>query len=171
MNAEHLQKRLSSSIRKLGAYKYALLILLLGIGLMLMPQKQKTQETAKTAELPAQRELEMEIAAILEQMDGAGSVRVLLTMREGPSYAYQTDEQLVTDQYGSETQTQTVLVDDGSGRETPVPVRTGYPVYQGALILCEGADRASVRLNIVNAVSDLTGLDSSRISVIKMKEH
>ena len=47
--------------------------------------------------------------------------------------------------------------------------KTLYPVYQGAVVVCEGAERAAVRLAIVEAVSSLTGLGSDKISVIKMK--
>ena len=35
---------------------------------------------------------------------------------------------------------------------------TKYAIYEGAIIVCEGADNPAVRLRIVNAVSDLTGL-------------
>jgi len=41
--------------------------------------------------------------------------------------------------------------------------------YSGAVILCQGADNAAVRLQIVEAVSAFTGLGSNRIIVQKMK--
>ena len=48
-------------------------------------------------------------------------------------------------------------------------MKTKYPVYKGAVVVCEGADHASVKLNIVQAVSSLTGLGSDKITVLKMK--
>ena len=39
----------------------------------------------------------------------------------------------------------------------------------GAVVVCDGADSASVTLEIVNAVSAYTGLGSNRIIVLKMK--
>ena len=39
----------------------------------------------------------------------------------------------------------------------------------GAVVVCDGADTASVRLYVTNAVMSYTGLGSDRISVIKMK--
>ena len=39
----------------------------------------------------------------------------------------------------------------------------------GALVVCDGADSASVRLAIIQAVSSLTGLGSNKIAVVKMK--
>ena len=43
------------------------------------------------------------------------------------------------------------------------------PIYQGAIILCQGADSAAVRLAIIQAVAGATGLTSDRITVLKMK--
>ena len=41
--------------------------------------------------------------------------------------------------------------------------------YLGVIVVCEGADSPAVRLAIVEAVSDVTGLGADRISVLKMK--
>jgi stage III sporulation protein AG len=65
---------------------------------------------------------------------------------------------------------ETVLSDSGSGLETPLVVQETYPVYQGALVLCQGADNAAVRLDIVSAISGLTGLGADKITVIKMED-
>ena len=43
------------------------------------------------------------------------------------------------------------------------------PTYLGAIIICEGADDANIRLAVVDAVSKVTGLGANRISVLKMK--
>lgn len=42
-------------------------------------------------------------------------------------------------------------------------------VFSGAVIVCEGARSADVRLRVVNAVSAFTGLGSSRIIVEELK--
>lgn len=39
----------------------------------------------------------------------------------------------------------------------------------GAVVVCQGADQPSVRLDVTNAVVAYTGLGSDKISVIKMK--
>ena len=170
VNTKQLFDRLRCWSVKLGRYKYAVLILLLGVGLMLLPET-STEPAAEETELQQEGEdLEKKLETILRQVEHAGDVRVMLTLSEGISYEYQTNDETITDEDGMQIQKQTVLVTDVDGRETPVTVRTRYPVYQGAVILCEGADSAAVRLNIVNAVSDLTGLGSDKISVIKMKD-
>ena len=42
-----------------------------------------------------------------------------------------------------------------------------YPQYRGALVVCDGGGSDSVRLQIINAVSALTGLGTDRIAVVK----
>lgn len=39
----------------------------------------------------------------------------------------------------------------------------------GAVVVCQGADLAQVRLNVTNAVSSYTGLGCDKITVLKMK--
>lgn len=39
---------------------------------------------------------------------------------------------------------------------------------EGVVVVCEGADSARVRLDVVNAVTSYTGFGSDRITVLKM---
>ena len=151
-------------IERLGKYKYTVLILLLGVGLMLFP----TGRDSPKPEAPEPTtDLEAELEEILRRVDGAGEVDVLLTYAEGTFFSYQVNETRSTDDSRTEQEQETVLVSTDAG-DAPVIVRTRYPTFRGAVVVCEGADRPSVRLDIVNAVSSLTGLSSDKISVIKM---
>lgn len=168
----NIQKRVKGILSKVGAYKYAALVLLLGIGLMLIPQGEKTpEEPAMITTKTDTSDLEQRLEAALSQMQGVGTAKVLLTLESGMTYQYQTDEQIHRRPDDLELDRQTVLTEDNSGREVPVTVKTTYPAYKGALVLCQGADSAAVRLNVVHAVSALTGLGSDKISVIKMKDN
>lgn len=160
---------LREKLRKVEAYKYPLLVLLLGAGLLLLPRGGGAQPSAApeaadaAAEEPAA--LEAKLEGLLSQMEGAGAVQVVLTLEKSASYTYQTDRET----RDGEERRETVLVSDGAGGEAPVTQETAYPVYQGAVVACQGADSAQVRLDIVRAVASLTGLSSDRITVIKLK--
>ena len=165
-----LQKRLSAGISK---FRLPLLIFSAGLLLMLLPTgKRSTQalqtaaQAAQTQELtPSQEEME----AILSRIDGVGRVDLLLTLRTSGASVYQTDTRTVTSGSGTTEECQTVFGQtSGSGKE-PVVQTTLAPQYQGALVVCDGADRASVRLAVVQAVTSLTGLGSNQIAVVKMK--
>ena len=93
----------------------------------------------------------------------------MLTLSSGEQIIYQTDSRTVTASGSTTQETQTVFRQtSGSGKE-PVVQTTLAPQYQGALVVCDGADSASVRLAIIQAVSSLTGLGSNKIAVVKMK--
>lgn len=143
-------------------YKFILLILLLGISLMLLPQKQQ----APIPEAPAretQPDLEAELEAILSQISGVGRAEVLLTEERGSSTVYQTDENQ------NRSNLDTVIITDKNREETGLVRQILPPVYRGALIVCQGADSAGVRLSVVEAVKGVTGLSSDCITVLKRK--
>ena len=61
---------------------------------------------------------------------------------------------------------QSTLVDGTEGDGTVV-VRTVYPTYRGALVVCQGGDRPEVKLAVTEAVAALTGLSADRVTVAK----
>lgn len=165
---EEWKQRVGSWLNKLGKYRYTVLILLLGVGLMLIPFEKKSGSAPAASSAVEEEPLEARLERLLSQVDGAGAVSVLLTLEKGSRQTYQEDTQTKSDADGTQSQNQTVLVSAG-GEEAPVPVQTTYPIYKGAVVVCQGADRASVKLDIIRAVSSLTGLGSDKITVIKMK--
>jgi len=164
-------KKVSSYLKK---YKYVTLIIVIGIVLILIPPKESTSKE-KSVSAPALEfdlaDEEARIAQAISKMTGAGKVTVVLTLQSTMETVYQTDMTERSD-VGQSTQrndkeTRTVTVSAGSGAEQAAVVRKKYPIYQGALIVCDGADRPDVKLNIVGAVSSLTGLPSNKITVVK----
>ena len=150
----------------LAKYKYPVLILLVGLALMLLPSGKEAQTPEPTAEtVPTENDLESKLEAILSQIDGAGQVKVLLTEEAGREHLYQTDSEVRADSRTDDT----VLIEDGSNTESGLIRQTLEPKYRGAVILCQGADDAAIRLAIVQAVRCITGLGADAISVLKMK--
>jgi len=151
----------------IGKYKYALLVLALGLGLMLLPEKEEPQtvEPVPTQDITMQEHLQK----ILSQIEGAGQVEVLLSEAQGSRTLYQMDVQIDSDGNSTATDERTVVVTDAEHNEKGLIMRTDPPVYLGAVVVCKGADRAEVRLAIVEAVCCATGLGANQISVVKMK--
>lgn len=147
-------------------YKYALVVVLAGVFLLLLPdsdaEKQNAQPPPETAVLSAE-ELEEKLAHTLSQIQGAGRVSVALTVKEGVRQVLARD----VEQDAEETTQEHVLVSEGSGRQNIVPLQSIGPVYQGALVVCDGGDDARVRLQVLEGVRVLTGLSSDKISVSK----
>lgn len=126
-----------------------------GLGLMLLPEEKPEPEPAViTADVP---DLEERLETLLGQIEGAGQVHVLLTEESGRETVFQTNGE------------DTVLVETAERSESGLVRQTLEPTYRGAVILCQGADRPSVKLAIVEAVACVTGLGADAISVLKMK--
>ena len=154
-----------------GKYKYVLLVLLVGVLLLLFPSGEK--EEGKTNAILTQESvsqfsreaLEEKLKRTLSQVEGAGEVYVILTLKEGPKQ--------VLAQEGSATETTRetapVLASRGGGIQEPVTVQEMGPSYLGALGVAQGAGDPSVKLALTQAVSALTGLGADKISVCKGK--
>ena len=164
-------------------YKYPALILLLGVFLVLWPSGGKEPETQSPPEttaaeaIPAEEDycaqMERELSGMLSQMEGAGRVRVMLTLKTGPISQYQTDRSMTASREGEKesqsTQEQTVMIGRASAYDEPVVVSTAYPVFQGALIVAEGGADPGVRYQLSAAVAALLGLGADQITVVKMR--
>ena len=151
-------------------YRYVLLVLLAGIFLLALPEKSEETETIPAETETAERNsLQDSLAEILSQIQGAGKVRVLLTQAAGEQTIYQTDEDISTGESTSDIRRETVIVTDSNRVESGLIRQINPPTYLGAIVLCQGADSASVRLSIVEAVANATGLTTDKITVLKMK--
>lgn len=155
----------SSGMEAVKKYRYVLLVVLAGILLMALPESKEEQEKPEKTVEASQPCLQESLSDILSQIAGVGKVKVLLTEAAGEQTIYQTDENYA----GSDIRRQTVLVTNVSREEAGLVKQVNPPTYQGAIVLCQGADSASVRLSIVEAVSNATGLSTDKISVLKMK--
>lgn len=165
-------KALEPVIAFLNKYKFVILILLLGLVFMIFPSRAGTEK--KTAETQPSQAVETasladELARILSRVEGAGRVEVVLTVAAGEETLYQTDDEITTGQDSGTTQQKTVMTSDTQRGQNGLVRQTIPPVYQGAIVICQGADSPTVRLAIVEAVSNATGLGTDHISVLKMK--
>ena len=144
--------------------------MMLGLGLMLLPD-QTTEEPQPPAytEAREQEDLPQRLEEILSRIEGAGEVKVLLTERVGPEQIYQTDLEQEEEEGGTRSSGQTVILENAERTESAIPVKTLGPEYLGAVVVCQGADNARVRLAVVEAVRCATGLGADAISVQKME--
>lgn len=167
MDWVNLTGRLSENLKK---YRYAIIILLIGLVLMLLPTGEK--EAPAEAVAPQEKTeltVESQLEALLEQLKGAGKVKVMLTVSTGSETVYQTDENHNDNTDSSSYRWETVIVSTDANGEEGLIKQVNPPQYLGAVILCQGGDNPTVRLAIVDAVSKLTGLGADKICVLKMK--
>ena len=151
-------------------YRYGILILLLGVGLMLTPTGE-TDETIPQSAAVSANELSVEekLADILSRMEGVGKTEVMLTYSMGEETVYETREDSSISDSSENLSREPVIITD-SGRAEQGLVRQVVPaVFRGAIVVCQGGGSPAVRLAIVEAVSNVTGLTADKITVLKMK--
>ena len=159
---------LKDKLKSLGKYKYVLFVILIGVVLMLLPNKTaRKAEPAETTILEVNEE--ERIQNILQMVHGAGRVAVYLKTERSEQYVYQTDNNTSSATDRNDQSKDTVLVTDSERNQSGLIQTVLTPKYAGAVIVCDGADDAYVKLSIVDAVSKATGLGSDKISVLKMK--
>ena len=149
-------------------YKFVLLVVLVGIILMLLPVSSQTKETEENkSQIPQESfdlaAMEQRMEEVLGKIDGVGKLRLMLTLQSGTRLTLAEDTQRDLDR----TQREIVTLNRGSGNQEIVITNRFYPVYQGAVVVCQGADSSAVRLAITETVQALTGLPSDRIRVAK----
>lgn len=154
---------------KLRGNKYVLAALIFGIVLMLVPTVKKSpSETKESSDYPDFSVVseEKKLEAMLSAIDGAGKVKVMLSLSSGAEQVLASDSEA----RDGEERRETVVLSSGSGKQNAVTVKYVYPAYRGAAVIAQGAGSAAVRLAITQTVSAVTGLDTAKISVIKMKQ-
>lgn len=150
-------------------YRLVLLIVLAGLLLMLLPggSGQETEEVRQERETFSLEETERRMEEILGRIEGTGKLQLMLTLKSGSQLYLAEDTDESADGEEVQVQRETVTLHRGSGYEDVVITRQIYPMYQGALVVCQGADKAAVRLAVTEAVAALTGLSSDKITVVK----
>ena len=165
----------SKLVALLDKYKYALLVAALGILLLMWPVKESPEEDVSEYQMQSisdeAAELEKEMEEILSAIHGAGEVKLMLTLDRGKEALLAEESSL---SYSGDTRapedyqrTSQPLVLSGDDADDVVIRQEVYPTFRGALVVCQGADQAAVRLAVTEAVMALTGLSSDKITVVK----
>lgn len=164
MEVKELFQKLTGYLNK---YRYAACILLVGIVLMAIPSVDTAQPEQQIPEenTVTEADTQAQLAGILSKVQGAGRVEVLLSIATGSQTSYHSD----TREDADSSQSTAVIITDYNRNESALVERVDPPQYLGAIVICQGADSAAVRLAVVEAVSKYTGLGADQIAVLKMK--
>lgn len=124
--------------------------------------------------------MEKKLEELLGQMEGAGEVRVIITLRSSSEKIVEKDtpvsrtDTAEADSGGGtrtvnsvETGESTVYANEGNYSE-PYVIKTISPQVEGVVVLAEGAGSGSVSKNIVDVIQVLFGIDAHQVKVIKL---
>ena len=133
----------------------------------LVPQKStKTEkkETVSDISDSYEADLEKRLTSIVSSINGAGRTQVMVTLASGDENVYAVKEK----SSDGSREREYIVIDDGSS-ESGLLLKVVEPEIRGVAVVCEGADSANVRQEIVSTVSAVLGISSNRISIAKIK--
>jgi stage III sporulation protein AG len=126
-----------------------------------------SEEVSQTEELDRYRsKMKQELVELLGQVQGVGTVEVMLTLKASTEKVTLKDS---TDK-GDSTQEETVLIEDSDKNSSPYVLQEKEPELEGVVIVCDGGDDVSVKKEITEAVSALFQIETHKIKVMKSKE-
>lgn len=126
----------------------------------------------------AEDDLESQLEAVLEKISGVGKTKVFVTYEDQGRLVVEKDasvsEELVqeTDSNGG-TRTTTTNRNEGKTvydeKESPYVIQELSPTVKGILVVAQGGDDPAVKKQIQQTIEALFGLDSHKISIMKME--
>ena len=101
MNRQQLSQLRGQAAQLIRKYRIPLLVFLLGVALVLIPSRTKKEEPQQTSAEAAETDFNLsatqkQLETLLSAIDGAGRVRLMLTLSSGERIVYQTDSRTVT---------------------------------------------------------------------------
>lgn len=148
----------------------------------------KTEETLTEntgdlmeVDLDYTRRLETTLEELLSVMEGAGEVKVMITLKDSGQAIVEKDTvterngTTEVDAAGGSRNTseiadagETVYISEANGGEVPYVSQKIYPQIAGVVVCAQGGGNPTVNKNITEAIQALFGIDAHKIKVIKM---
>lgn len=125
------------------------------------------------------KEMEAKAESLLSGVNGAGQVKVMITLRASSEQVVEKDMPVTRSQTSeqdsqggirmvSEFATEDATVyRKGNGYEEPYVVKTLSPSVEGVVVVAEGAGNGEVSKNLSEAVQILFGVEAHRVKVLK----
>ncbi len=107
--------------------------------------------------------LENKLESVLAKVKGTGEVSVIVTLEKGFEYVYATEEEVRTTSDGTTVTTTNVVMVDGE----PILIEEIYPVIGGIVVVAQGADNVSVKMNMISIIQTITNIESSKINIFE----
>lgn len=119
------------------------------------------------------KEQEEKLKELLEAIDGAGEVEVMITLESCYENVYLKDKNLKTESgngdFKEESDETYIMAKTSSNTQEGVIIKVYEPVVKGVAVVASGGESEKVKMAIIETVSAVFNIDSTNISVEKMK--
>lgn len=160
--------------------KLVILIIIFLVAIILYLKMSKSSKTSSNSTssnvstyqttLEYSKVLESKLEEVLSQIEGAGNVKVMITLDGSPElvYALDSNEKTSSTQNGSTTTSSSspIILDNKSG-SSPLILTEKLPKVKGVIVVSTGAKDIGIKLDILNSVSTLLDISTDKINVLK----
>lgn len=134
--------------------------------------EETTQQTGQERSDDATAALEKRLEETLSLIDGAGKVRVMITLKDTGEKVVEKDvtRRTDTDTGGNENSdlSQSSVYEKDGSTETPYVSNEMTPQVEGVLVVAQGGGNSLVKQNILQSVMALFPLEAHKITIVKM---
>ena len=125
-------------------------------------------------------EVERELEELLSSVEGAGRVRVMITLEQSRELVLEKDEKRTQKQTAEENAEgvgkegresiweEKAVYEEGEREKSPFVVKQIFPRIQGVVVAAEGVGTGCVRSELSEAVQALFGIEAHKVKVLKL---
>lgn len=144
-------------------------------GLLLSELTPETNEATEDNTVYAEqyiKQTEKNLQKLLGEIDGAGNVKVMLTVdtcyENVYAKGYNSKARKTENGTENELSEEYIIVKNGSNSEECLVIKVFEPTVKGVAVIAEGADSIKVKTAITDTVCALFDISTSQVSVEKM---
>lgn len=163
--------------RHMSKDKVTRLLLVIGLaGVLLIALSEilptRTEEKSASVTLTAsqvEKALEQRITALLRQVEGVGSCRVMVTLESGTRTVYAADTTSAAGADGAVSYSEHYLTVDTDGGPVGLLLTRIQPTVKGVAVVCDGGGDAAVQQRVIQVVSTAFHISERRVCVVKQE--
>lgn len=127
-------------------------------------------ENSAELEQQLEQQLEQRLEALLCEIDGVSSPRVMLTLEQTSQTVYARDSHISASQDAeggssqSSSETEVVIIGSGSDKAA-LTESTILPKVRGVAVICGGAENVLTKEKVVNTVASVLNISTARVYV------
>ncbi|MBP9989511.1 MAG: hypothetical protein KBT46_08435 [Ruminococcus sp.] len=151
--------------------RLAIIIVLGMTGILLLTMselvpKDETKKAKNESEIQFEEyeeNLEKRLTSIIGSIRGAGQTKVMVTLESGDENIYATENKK-----DDEKNENKYVIIENNGDDGGLLLKVVEPEIRGVAVVCEGADSAQVRQEIINTVTAVLGISTNRVNIAKI---
>ena len=137
----------------------------------------KAEAGAPAETISSDTEMEDRLKRVLSKVDGVGDVDVIInyesTAERVPAFS---EDRQVSKSDSQDTSSETtseksdIATVQGNGASEALVVKENQPEVRGVIVVAQGAEDISVRMNLLNAVTTLLNVSADKVEILKMNQ-